>query len=135
MDLTIPHSICSTVSSDLATLLAIAETHTDVRLQDLGGVSYLLNAIALLPSSVPKASKKKPTPKRKAARNDGRRKAARMRMEVEEAVQMHMEVEEDSSSDDIPLSQLHPPIQQPLPHDTETDGNTPDVGGERRYLR
>ena len=124
MDLTVPHSICSTISSDLATLLSIAETYTDTSLQDLAGVSYLLNAIALLPSSIPKASKKKATPKRKAARNDGRRKGVHMHMEVEDAVEdMHMEVEEDlveedSSSDDVLLSQLYPPLQHPPPHDT-----------------
>ena len=132
MDLTVPHTICSTISSDLTTLLAIAEAHSDVRLQDLDGVSYLLDAIAKLPLSVPKASKKAP-PKRKAARNDGRRKAARIRMEVEEAIRMPMEVEVDYSSDDVPLSQSYPPIQHPPTHDPESDGDITDVGGQRRY--
>ena len=133
MDLSVPHTICSTISSNLATLLAIAEAHSDVRLQDLDGISYLLDAIAQLPLSVPKTSKKKATPKRKPARNDGRRKAARIRLEVEEAIRMPMEVEDDYSSDDVPLSQLHPPIQHPPSHDPESDNDTTDVGGQRRY--
>jgi hypothetical protein len=139
MDLTVPRSMCPIIGSELATLLAIAEMHSGIRLQDLTGVSYLLNTIVGMPSSVPKASEKAMS-KRKAAHNDGHHKAVRLCLEAEE---------QSSSDEDVPLSQhitaSSAPIQHSPTHDPDmrllSEGETIGIGnagvlttgGERRY--